>query len=42
MMARAVGTEAAICERRACEPRVVYAAHLDEPRALMIDGAGTR
>ena len=42
MMAKAVSTEAAICERRACEPRNVYASHLDERQALMTDGAGKR
>lgn len=33
---------ATIDKRRGCLPRDLYLAHLDEPRALMTDGAGTR
>ena len=40
MMGEVVGMAAAVCRRHGCDPRGVYASHLDELKALMTQGVG--
>ena len=40
MMGEVVGMAAAVCKRRNCRPRGVYAEHFDELKSLMAKGAG--
>ena len=41
MMGEVVGMAAAVCARRACRPRAVYARHFGDLRKLMLKGVGT-
>ena len=41
-MGEIVGLAAAVCKRHRCQPRAVYADHLDELKALMRVGAGLK
>ncbi|MGN0851959.1 MAG: FAD-dependent oxidoreductase [Kiritimatiellia bacterium] len=41
MMGEVVGMAARVCKTHGCRPRGVYAAHLDELKALMAKGVGT-
>jgi len=40
MMGEVVGMAASICKKHGCDPRGVYADHLDELKALMEKGVG--
>ena len=40
MMGEVIGMAAAVCRRRGCAPRAVYAKHLDELKGLMFTGVG--
>ena len=40
MLGEVVGMAAALCKRHACDPRAVYAEHLDELKELMKKGVG--
>lgn len=40
MMGEVVGMAAAICRKHRCDPRAVYAEHLDELKAMMTNGVG--
>ena len=40
MMGEVVGMAAAVCKRRSCRPRGVYAGHLEDLKALMAKGVG--
>ena len=40
MMGEVVGMAASLCKRHGCDPRQIYAEHLDELKALMKKGVG--